>query len=187
MGQYRPAEFYDGIKYMKPHIYERYKVIYEAAADLLPKRDICPKIVDLGCGVGYFAKTVRERGYTDYFGVDFSRAMIAFAKQNVPDFTFVQDDLFGHELDDCYLSERLFVLLEVLEHIKDDIKLLEIFQSGSRIIFSMPSYDAKSHVRYFRHENKIVNRYKHLLNFKTIKIIPWKKSNKVFLFDCIRR
>lgn len=196
MGNEQPAEFYDGIKYMKPHIFERYSVIYNAAADLLPNRESpskCPVIIDLGCGVGHFAKIVQQRGYQDYWGIDFSGQMIEKSKANIiPSddpmviYQFTKGNLLDYKVQKLYQGYKLFVLLEVLEHITEDLKILASIPKGAQVIFSLPSFDAKSHVRKFKNIEQIHARYKDYLIFNKNIVIPWKK-NKVFLFDCVKK
>lgn len=185
MGKEQPAEFYDGIKYMKPHIFERYAVIYNAAADLLPKSD-CPRIIDLGCGVGHFAKIIMQRGYHCYVGYDFSEQMIEKAQTQLRRGRFLQGDLLDSDIQAEYANDKLFVLLEVLEHITKDFKILESIPHGAQVIFSLPSFDARSHVRKFKNVDQIKKRYNDYLIFKKDITIPWKK-NKVFLFNCVKR
>jgi predicted RNA methylase len=187
MGKQQPPEYYNGIKYNRPDIYERYRIIYDNAATLLPATDKCDKIIDLGCGVGYFAMTVQKLGYDDYLGVDFSDAMIKLARARCPQMEFIKCDLFSDFMMDVFEQETMYVLLEVLEHVKKDRELLQKLPRGSTVIFSLPSYDATSHVRHFRHENQVVARYRDIISFRTIKALPWKGSKKVFLFDGARR
>lgn len=186
MGTEQGAEFYTGKKYMRPDIYARYEPIYRQAANLLPPPDACPRIVDLGCGVGHFAKMLADREYAGYLGIDFSPQMLAKAKKQTPLFRFVQGDLVDENTHDLYANDSLFVLLELLEHIKDDLATLESIPVGSRAIFSVPSFDARSHVRRFKNTGAVIARYGHLLRFDKIVQMPWGKSNKVFMFNCER-
>jgi SAM-dependent methyltransferase len=182
MGTEQTAEFYTGDKYMRPDIYIRYEPIYLQAISFLPHPNECPRILDLGCGVGHFAKLVRDRGYSNYIGIDFSTKMLKKARANVPELEFVKRDLTLS----IYDNDRLFVLLEVLEHIKDDIVVIENISIGSQVIFSVPTFDARSHVRTFKNTGAVIKRYKHLLRFDKIVQIPWGETNKVFMFSCER-
>jgi 2-polyprenyl-3-methyl-5-hydroxy-6-metoxy-1,4-benzoquinol methylase len=189
MGEEKPPEFYDGVKYDKPHIYDRYKVIYEAAAGMLPSVHQSPRIVDLGCGVGHFAKLVKQKAYESYLGIDFSPEMIRRSKMKVQDkgFEFVQGNLLDSETQVLYNGDNLFVLLEVLEHITEDFNVFKSIPSGSQVIFSMPSFDARSHVRRFKHADLVIRRYEKYLKFNTTETIQWKPRAYVFLFNCERR
>jgi trans-aconitate methyltransferase len=184
MGTEQTAEFYTGDKYMRPDIFDRYEPLYQKAADMLPAPEDCPTIMDLGCGVGHFAKIVSERGYVQYLGVDFSSRMLKKAREQVPTYPFIKNDLLADTLKPWLENERLFVLLEVLEHIKDDMAVLGNIPTGSQVIFSVPTFDAQSHVRRFKNTGEVVYRYRELLRFDDIIIMPWKGDNKVFIFRC---
>jgi SAM-dependent methyltransferase len=186
MGTEQPAEFYTGDKYMMADIYNRYEPLYLQAADFLPNVNRCPKIVDLGCGVGHFAGIIWNRGYRDYLGIDFSSRMLKRARRKVPRFEFIRRNLLDESLQEWFEKKQLFVLLEVLEHINDDLSILENIPIGSQVIFSVPSFDARSHVRKFKNTGAVIARYKHLLNFNKIVQWPWSNDNKVFMFNCER-
>lgn len=186
MGTERGPGFYTGDKYMKPEIYARYEPVYRQAVSLLPPPGVCPRIIDLGCGVGHFARMVDEGGYAGYLGIDFSEQMLEKARANAPGLQFVQGDLLERSSQWIYNNNGIFVLLEVLEHIKDDLAALDNISFGSQVIFSVPSFDARSHVRRFKNTGAVIARYGHLLRFDKIVQLPWGKSNKVFMFKCER-
>lgn len=186
MGTEQGPEFYTGDKYMKPHIFARYEPVYRQAVALLPDRGICPRIIDLGCGVGHFYKIIRGRGYEDYLGIDFSEQMLKKAMVNAKSLKFYHGNLLEKSTQQFYSNESLFVLLETLEHIEDDLAILESIPIGSQVIFSVPSFDARSHVRQFKNTGAVIARYGHLLKFEKIMQLPWGKTNKVFMFRCKR-
>lgn len=186
MGTERGPEFYNGQKYMRPDIYDRYEPVYRQVADLLPPVKGCPRIVDLGCGVGYFAKMVQDRGYKKYFGIDFSLNMVDKAEGQAPGFLFMLADLTEKSKQQLYAKDTLFVLVEVLEHITKDLDILESIPSGGQVIFSVPSFDARSHVRRFKDVAQVKGRYSKYLKFKREIVMPWKTVNKVFIFSCVK-
>lgn len=189
MGTEKPPEFYDNnTKYMNPSIIERYMPVYKAVADMLPLPDECPTIVDLGCGVGHFAKLIKDRGYKKYIGIDFSEGMVEKARTQVPGFSFIIGDLRNNVVQDIYTKHKLFIAIETFEHIVDDIGIIESLIGGSQIIFTLPSFDAKSHVRCFQDINQIMDRYERYLNYCIWKEIPWKEGkHRVFLIKGKRK
>jgi ubiquinone/menaquinone biosynthesis C-methylase UbiE len=57
--------------------------------ELLPKSG---KILDVGCGSGYGARYLVEKGYS-VIGVDISEKMLEIAKKNVPEAEFIEADM----------------------------------------------------------------------------------------------
>ncbi len=78
----------------------RHSFVWEMASDLVAM--LAPKpgerILDLGCGTGHLAKRITEAGAT-VVGLDQSESMIAQAKQNYPDLTFVTGDARDFRFD----------------------------------------------------------------------------------------
>lgn len=57
-------------------------------------------VVDLGCGSGLTARRLCEAGY-DVLGVDISPEMIALARINAPEATFLEASLFDVDIPPC--------------------------------------------------------------------------------------
>jgi SAM-dependent methyltransferase len=57
--------------------------------------------LDFGCGVGHYSELLERRypGRFDYVGCDYSEAMVAAARAEWPERTFVVNDLFANTLD----------------------------------------------------------------------------------------
>ena len=120
-------------------------------------------IVELGCGTGQFAKVLFDEGYKVYRGYDFSKVAIEKAIEKSP-LTFLFRDITS-EIYSC----NLLIALEVLEHI-DDMKLLKRNHNHycPDIIFTVPDFDDPAHVRYFKTEQDIRNRYAEYIDFESI-------------------
>lgn len=139
------------------------------------------KIIDLGCGPGFFAKILSKRTEHsfDYIGYDFSRVAINRArKQSDPRFRFELSDLqtnsFEKDMDVC-------VSLEFLEHIEFDLDIISKIPVKTRFLFSVPSFDDPGHVRWFVNLNTVIERYRNLLEFNSI-----TEENQRFFVDSIR-
>lgn len=173
MGKLRTAEFYnvdggDGTDHFKVLEKSPWFPLYDYAAKLVPY-DV--SVCDLGCGAGRFAKRLQQRGIMAYTGIDFCEDRIRIAKDYVPgsseyigsSFEFWLADIMDVELPvvDCYVA------LEVLEHIEDDIGLIERLPRGKLLVFSVPPTDAASHVRVFPNWHSVFERYKDVLDFYT--------------------
>jgi len=165
----KPASFYTGKGYLKnkSKAFNRYKPLYEELINLLPPPKKCPEIIDLGCGVGFFAKIVHQKGYKNYTGIDFSEDMLKHARKNAPKYNFMQLDLNG---DLNILKENtLFTAVEVLEHLKNDCEVIKKLPRGSTIIGSVPSAYSTAHVRVFTCSDDVSTRYSDIIDFDFLK------------------
>jgi len=74
-------------------------IVYEWAAfqRLLPVSLADKRVLDLGCGLGYFAREARERGARQVVGVDLSERMLDEARRRTtdPGIVYVRDSLEG--------------------------------------------------------------------------------------------
>jgi len=66
------------------------------------------------------------------------------------------------------LDYDIAICLEVLEHIYDDKSVIRNIKQGTKIIFSVPNFSGSGHVRWFRTEISLKNRYYKLINIKKI-------------------
>jgi 2-polyprenyl-3-methyl-5-hydroxy-6-metoxy-1,4-benzoquinol methylase/rubredoxin len=82
------------------------------------------RLLDVGCGRGYFLKTAGENGYRPY-GIDISETAVQYAKESFGVEAVKQD---AHEL---LLSDQRFDVItawHVLEHFLDPLKVLNMFR-----------------------------------------------------------
>ena len=163
--------------------------VYEAAASLLPEPN-CAVIADIGCGTGRFARLISNKGYTKYWGVDFSDARIREARRYVPEFQFSAGNILDPQEQGKLKAFNTFVFLEVIEHISEDKSLFSIIPAGSTMIFSVPNFNSKAHVRYFNSTDEVIERYEMFVDFKigTHVILPRKRPGRlIFLFSGIKK
>jgi 2-polyprenyl-3-methyl-5-hydroxy-6-metoxy-1,4-benzoquinol methylase len=84
-----------------------------------------PVIVEFGCGPGTFAAALKAKHHNiEYYGADFYDPVLQRAAKLLPDGTFHHVDLNNDRALQEYLNElpdeiNGFILLDVLEHIKD--------------------------------------------------------------------
>jgi len=117
-------------------------------------------------------------GYTDYLGLDFSENILNLARENTPECEYVLVNLYSSEAKDIISKHKIFTLIETLEHITDDIQIINSIPKGSIIIASVPSKMSAGHVRVFSGIADVVDRYGNIINFnfmKTISLTPRKK------------
>lgn len=162
MGSYQGADFYQCYYHEHPYPGENMIAIHrESAAAVMS--DPPTKVLDLGCGCGWFETELRKQGYAgEYRGVDFADFGIRMARLNCPlenPSVFSVGDLRTWE-EGSYTEDAMIVCLETLEHVEDDIGILRRFaRQGRRVLLSVPTYDAQAHVRIFSPEDNLLARY----------------------------
>lgn len=98
-----------------------------------------PKILDLGCGTGWFTEKLALHG--DTIGIDLSDTSIAAAKARAPHLTFIAGNLF-----DIPFSEQQFdvvIAQEVIAHVEDQRGFLgrvaSLLGPGGHLILTTPN------------------------------------------------
>lgn len=66
----------------------------------------------------------------------------------------------------------------MLEHIAFDLEVVEQWPAGTYCVCSVPNFDAENHVRHFRSEDQVRQRYGHLLAIDSV-----QRIKKPFLSD----
>lgn len=124
-----------------------------------------PRILEIGCGPGQFAHYLWDQGFRDYHGFDFSPEAVRIAKTVVPQSFDVGDALKAESFRYEY---NVAIVLEVLEHVDDDLGVLANIRPGTTILFSLPTFDDEAHVRWFTSQQDIVNRYNGSVDLRQI-------------------
>jgi 2-polyprenyl-3-methyl-5-hydroxy-6-metoxy-1,4-benzoquinol methylase len=175
MNEEKPPRFYKGKGYLKKGKEYGYRPLYRQIFSLLPLDR--PLIIDLGCGVGYFARFLSQRGYKRYIGIDFSQHMINLAKRHAPEFEYILRDLYSERFEAIAKNFKLFTIIETLEHIEDDMFVLEKLPKGSIIVGSVPNTMSMGHVRVFNGPKDVSSRYSSLILFDFFNVIILNKRN----------
>jgi len=147
------------------------------------------RILDLGCGCGLFGKLALNKGKNYVRGIDFSRVAIKRARQINPKHVdcFKVADFFSLHTKD-YEDFDVVIILEALEHVVNDLKLLETMPEGIRVILSVPSFGKGYHVRVFPTLGSAIQRYEPLLEIKQAASRIRRMSKFKFWFiDGLRR
>jgi SAM-dependent methyltransferase len=103
------------------------------------------KILELGCGPGYFLEYVRNHGYTDARGIDISEEQVAMAREKR--LVAEVDDVFA-ALDTAAGSLDAVVGIDLLEHFSKDegLRLCDAIRQalrpGGRVVFRTPNGSA---------------------------------------------
>ena len=162
MGEECEAEVYDegfstNPKYFMSPEEAPWAAVWRAVADLVPPKK---SVLDLGCGPGHLAAMIGKR--ETYIGIDFSRVAIAMARTRSPWADWRIRDL--RTIDRLPMTQ-IVVCTEVLEHIRGDLRLLKRIAPLRRVIISVPTYDSRTHVRFFPTKGQAIARYKGLIRF----------------------
>lgn len=177
-----------------PEEIDEYFSLWTTAADIISKSEY-DSIIDLGCGPGHFAKVILDknilgRSVSKYFGYDFSSTSLSMAKNLIKNNNlciFEEKNLLEYDFSYLKSEKSIYVSFEFLEHIYEDLSIIRKIPVGSDICFSVPSFDAIGHVRYFNTSNDVINRYSELININNLIEINFHNGkNKVFLFEGIR-
>ena len=192
----KKQEFYDEVylqggsrgNYHKHYSDSIYFPIWKKAIEQLRLRVTKPNILDLGCGVGQFANYLFDEGYSLYRGIDFSKEGILLAQK----VNYKYRNCFKYEnlYETTYLSTgnyNVVFLLEVLEHLEKDLEIILKIKRNTKVYFSVPNFNSQGHVRVFKTEKSILDRYKDYLIIENIFIFELGKNNKIFLCECTRR
>lgn len=98
-----------------------------------------PSILDMGCGMGWFAHELAQFGPT--VGIDLSDEAIAQAKAKFPQVTFRAGNLFEMELPEQHFD--VVVSQEVIAHVPDQSGYLEraarVLKAGGYLILTTPN------------------------------------------------
>jgi 2-polyprenyl-3-methyl-5-hydroxy-6-metoxy-1,4-benzoquinol methylase len=162
-------EYYDQIftrveDYRAHYRDSRYFVLWTQVLQFLRKVP-APKILEIGCGPGQFAHYLYDQGFRDYHGFDFSPEAVRRARENSPQSFDVGDAMSP----DFYKRDyNVAIVLEVLEHVQDDLGLLANLRPGTVLFFSLPTFDDEAHVRFFPQPRQVVDRYQSRVDLRRL-------------------
>ena len=115
-------------------------------------------VLEIGCGPGQLACLIRDKKISKYHGFDFSPKRIKQAKRVCPEFTFSVEDAYETDLFATYDYDAV-ICTEFLEHLEEDVEVINRIRSGARFYGTVPNFLYTSHVRHFRNETEVLSRY----------------------------
>lgn len=122
-------------------------------------------VLDLGCGAGHLAELREARDGKspgDWTGMDFSETALEAALRHVPVAVWVNADVRAIP-SRWFRGADVVVISETLEHIEDDLAVLQQIPAGMRLVLSVPNFDSDGHVRWFASPRLAEDRYKPFL------------------------
>lgn len=143
-------------------------------------------VADFGCGPGQFAKFLVNNGRKFIYGVDFSMEAIKMAYRMNPMERFYIGDLINPRYFSLHQYDTA-ICFKVLEHIKKDIAVVSNIPKDKKVLFSVPNFPYKSHVRHFKHKDDVYNRYAPYFNIIEIIPIDMNRGNVIYLTIAIKK
>jgi len=158
----RLADWYDAVykrspEYRRHYTESMYYFLWTVVVDRMTRSRV-NRILDLGCGPGQFGALLYDKGFRQYCGVDFSSKGIDIAIEKCPYFEFI----VANVLETNVLESREYdclVALEFLEHVREDLAVLQRVKAGTKFFGTVPNYPYPSHVRYFSSTEEVELRY----------------------------
>ncbi len=161
----------------------QYHRLFRRVADIAIAKSL-PSVLEVGCGSGVLARILIDGGVS-YTGFDFNRTAVEKAKKrNGSDRHFVGDATDPASYTALHDG---IVCCEVLEHIDADLEAIKLWKPGALCICSVPNFDDPTHVRLFRHEDEVKERYGQLIDIEWIERIPVSPIAGSTLREYLRR
>jgi SAM-dependent methyltransferase len=122
------------------------------------------RVLDVGCGIGYYANLLKNNGVTRYLGVDISNVLFDGLKSRFPQYEFRQCDITNCDIIEKY---DLIIMIDVTQHIVNASKFSMAMQNIKRClsdngIFIVTSwlkngvknsvYELSRDIRYYQRE-----------------------------------
>jgi len=147
--------------------------------------DPMDNIIELGCAAGNFASLLYDLNIKNYIGIDIKKQAIDSAKKKLPNMHFICCDI----MTNLYMlgGSTTFVSFQCLEHIQDDLKVLNAINKGTNMIISIPNSPYKGHLRWFELDGW-TKRFSPYIKFEERHIIqnPKKNNKRSFLLKGVR-
>jgi 2-polyprenyl-3-methyl-5-hydroxy-6-metoxy-1,4-benzoquinol methylase len=138
-------EFSFPLKSAPPPHYKKFEKYFERwefkkVLDFIPFKNA--KILDIGCGEGYFLKLAKEKGF-EAFGIDFNEKAIEIAKEK-----FGLKNVYPYTIEEFiekFPNEKFDIIcfFQLLEHLDDPLKFMKnikkILKENGYIAFSLPN------------------------------------------------
>lgn len=130
--KYLTTCFNVGSEYTKEE-FEKYARDYDRVYSKLLPLNKEAKILDVGCGAGFFLHYLKQKGYTNYYGIDISLECAEFVKNNVTERVEIAD-----VFDFLKMKSNQFDVIignDVIEHIPKDktLRFLNLVYSSLKL------------------------------------------------------
>lgn len=99
-----------------------YKQARDVFIDTLQKENLDfsnLRILEIGCGNGFYTKLLYDLGIKDYVGIDITDVLFPELKRNFPEFKFIKKDITKDRIEDKF---DLILMIDIIEHIVTEDK-----------------------------------------------------------------
>jgi len=144
-----------------------------------------PKILEINCGKGDFAKLARKRKIKNFMGMDARVNLIKQAKSRNLGYRFMVGDITKNF--HYFKKMTTVILLNQLQKYKRDEKILNNIKEETTVIFSVTNYQKKDEYRKFEARDWF-KRYEKYIDFDEVITAnnPQNPNNRTFLFKGVR-
>ncbi|HYT80300.1 MAG TPA: class I SAM-dependent methyltransferase [Actinomycetota bacterium] len=111
---------------------------YEIAAQTLieAERDAgvdlsTARVVEIGCGPGFYARLHRDLGVTSYTGVDVTDVLFQQLREGLPEYRFLQADVTRDRLE---VEGDIVLMIDVAHHIVTDEAMNSAMENVKRVL-----------------------------------------------------
>jgi 2-polyprenyl-3-methyl-5-hydroxy-6-metoxy-1,4-benzoquinol methylase len=171
----------------------RFQPIYDVVLDWLvrfPQRQDL-SILEVGCGNGALGEQIIGLIADDtlratYNGFDFSQAGINRCPNRVKKSVWCGS---AYDRETWVAHNRNFtcvIAVEVFEHL-DDHRILKYIPARTRVIFSVPNFDSKSHLRTYPDTDSVQAYYRGKLGINAVVKIQTSDTKAILVCDAIRQ
>jgi SAM-dependent methyltransferase len=179
--EFYDASFENDTRWRKPYWQLGWYGSWAVIADRVVQSE-SPRVLDMGCGAGHLAHLLADRGLEHYTGFDFSALRLEQARRVVPQFRFEVADAYTTDLFET-VDYNTVVCTEFLEHLDGDLEILGRLRRGTRVLGTVPNYDAYGHVRFFDTKDEVEARYRPCFAQLTVDQIPNVGGDAEWLMD----
>lgn len=89
------------------------------------------RLLEIGCGNGYYAELLRKRGLTQYQGFDITDAFFPMLRQKFPGFEYIRGDITADRVAGEF---DVVLLIDVIEHIVTEAKFMSALVNVSAMM-----------------------------------------------------
>ncbi len=101
------------------------------------------RVLDIGTGQGFYARTVYEQGCRDYTGIDITDALFTQMKAELPGYTYKKMDVSENKIPGRY---NVIYMIDVAQHITSYFKFIFAMQNVRRALEDGGVFIVTSHL-----------------------------------------
>lgn len=112
------------------------------------------RVLDVGCGPGFYTQVIAELGVKSYTGIDITDTLFPLLVERFPDYSFVRKDITSDQLDGQF---DLVLIIDVVEHIVVDDALeaaignvKDVVAPGGILLVGPLMEESRRHLFYVR-------------------------------------